>query len=76
MFQRELQVPAPSPPSKDTAGDQWQKQPDPAEEYGHAGPADATCQCHDAWHTATTYGEGTHTYEYTTATVHGEATYM
>ncbi len=75
LFQGELQVPAPSSPPKDPAWDQWQEQPDPAEEHGHAGPADAACQCHDAWHAATTYGEGTHTYEHTTATAHGETTY-
>lgn len=76
LFQGELQVPAPSSPSKDPTGDQWQEQSDPAEEYGHARPTDAARQCHDAWHAATTYGERTHTYEHTTATAHGEITYM
>ena len=75
LLQGELQVP-PSPcPSKDPAGDQWQEQPHPAEEHGHAGAADAAGQCHDARHTATTYGERTHTYEHTTATAHGEVAY-
>lgn len=57
LFQGELQVPAPSSTPKDPAWDQWQEQPDPAEEYGHAGPADAACQCYDSWGTATTYGK-------------------
>lgn len=72
LFQGELQVSTPSSPPKDPAGDQWQEQPDPAEEHGHAGPADAARERHDAWHAATTYGERTHTYEHTTATAHGE----
>lgn len=76
LFQGELQVSAPSTPPKDPAGDQWQEQPDPAEEHGHAGPTDAARQRHDARHAATTYGERTHTYEHTTATAHGETKYM
>lgn len=76
LLQRELQVSAPSSPPKDSAGDQWQEQLDPAEKYGYAGPADAACQRHDARHTATTYGERTYTYEHTTATAHGETTYL
>lgn len=74
LLQGELQVPAPPSPSKNPARDQWQEQSDPAEEYGHAGPADAARQCNDARHTATPYGERTHTYEHTRAAVHGEAT--
>ena len=76
LFQGELQVPAPSCPPKDPAGDQWQEQLDPAEEHGHARPTDAARQRHDACHAATTYGERTHTYEHTTAAAHGETTYM
>ena len=76
LFQGELQVSAPSSPPKDPAWDQWQEQPDPAEEHGHAGPADAARQCHDSWHAATTYGERTHTYEHTTADAHGESAYV
>lgn len=68
LLQGELQVPAPSSPPKDPAGDQRQEQPDPAEEHGHAGPADAARQCHDSWHAATANGERTHMYEHTTAT--------
>lgn len=60
LFQRELQVPAPSSSPKDPARNQWQEQPDPAEEHGHAGPADAACQRHDSGDAATTHGERRH----------------
>lgn len=57
LLQGELQVPAPSSPPKDPAGDQWQEQPNSAEKHGHAGPADAARQRHDTWHAAAAGGE-------------------
>lgn len=60
LLQRELQVPAPSSSPKDSAGDQWQEQPDPTEEHGHAGPADAARQRHDPWHATPANGESAH----------------
>lgn len=60
LFQRELQIPAPSSAPKEPAGNQRQKQPDPAEEHGHAGSTDAARQRHDACHAATAHGEKTH----------------
>lgn len=57
LLQGKLQVPAPSSPPKDPAGDQWQEQPNSAEKHGHAGPADAARQRHDTWHAAAAGGE-------------------
>lgn len=59
LLQRELQVPTSSSTPEDAAGDQRPKQPDPAEEHGHARSADADRQCHHAWQSASAHGEKT-----------------